>query len=77
MPTVDENRLRDSELDSADFEGDPLNEGSLATDVSGSDLDTNIAGGGNENDALGQGDEENSNYSLGSDSNDNVTEGTP
>jgi hypothetical protein len=77
MPTLDENRLRESELDNADFEGDPLNEGSLATDVSGSDLDTNIANSGNESDAMGQGDEENSNYSMGSDSNDNITEGTP
>lgn len=77
MPTNDDTRLRRSELDQSDFEGDQLNEGSLATDVSGDDLDTNIAYTQQGTDAMGQGDEENSNYSLGSDSNDNITEGTP
>jgi hypothetical protein len=77
MPTDDDTRLRRAALDSEDMEGDELNEGSLATDVSGADLDTNTAVSGNETDAMGQGDEENSHYSLGSDSNDNITEGTP
>jgi hypothetical protein len=77
MPTDDETRLRSSELDQADFEGEALNEGSLATDVSGADLDTNVEGNRDDTDAMGQGDEENSHYSLGSDSNDNITEGTP
>jgi hypothetical protein len=77
MPTVDDSRLRQAELDHTDDEGDALNEGSLATSVSGADLDTNTVAGGNERDAMGQGDEENSHYSLGSDDNDNITEGTP
>jgi len=69
--------LRQSELDRADNEGETLNEGSLATDVSGGDLDTATNQEDLDNDAMGQGDEENAQYSLGSDSNDNVTEGTP
>lgn len=77
MPTVDDSRLREAELDQTDDEGDQLNEGSLGTSVSGSDLDTNTLSGGNERDAMGQGDEENSHYSMGSDDNDNITEGTP
>jgi hypothetical protein len=77
MLTDDDSRLRSAELDQLDDGGDELNEGSLATNMSGSDLDTNLSGGGNETDAMGQGDEENSHYSLGSDDNDNVTEGTP
>ncbi|HEX8460589.1 MAG TPA: hypothetical protein VF623_04140 [Segetibacter sp.] len=69
--------LRRSELDRTDDQGDMLNEGSLATDVSGGDLDTATNEENLDNEALGQGDEENATYSLGSDSNDNVTEGTP
>jgi hypothetical protein len=77
MPVNDDPLLRRAELDKTDNEGDLLNEGSLATSVSGSDLDTATNQEDLESDALGQGDEENSHYSLGSDSNDNVTEGTP
>jgi hypothetical protein len=77
MPDEDDQRLRRAELDKTDSQGDLLNEGSLATSVSGSDLDTAANQGDIDNDALGQGDEENSHYSLGSDSNDSVTEGTP
>jgi hypothetical protein len=77
MPVEDDPLLRTAELDNTDNEGDPLNEGSLATSVSGGDLDTATNQGDLDNDAMGQGDEENAHYSLGSDSNDNVTEGTP
>lgn len=77
MPVEDDPLLRRAELDKTDTEGDLLNEGSLATSVSGADLDTATNVEDIDNDALGQGDEENSFYSLGSDSNDNVTEGTP
>jgi hypothetical protein len=77
MPDEDDPLLRIAELDKADNEGDVLNEGSLATDVGGGDLDTATNQEDLDNDALGQGDEENAHYSLGSDSNDNVTEGTP
>jgi hypothetical protein len=77
MPDEDDPLLRIAELDNTDNEGDALNEGSLATDVGGGDLDTATNEEDLDNDALGQGDEENASYSLGSDSNDNVTEGTP
>ncbi|GEO08505.1 hypothetical protein [Segetibacter aerophilus] len=77
MPDEDDPLLRQAELDNTDDEGDVLNEGSLATDVGGGDLDTATNEEDLDNDALGQGDEENASYSLGSDSNDDVTEGTP
>jgi len=69
--------LRSAGLDRTDSEGEVLNEGSLATDVGGGDLDTATNQEDPDNDAMGQGDEENAHFSLGSDSNDNVTEGTP
>ncbi len=77
MPTEDNLRLRRSELDQTDDDGDPLNEGGLATDVSGSDLD--VSGGDSDDpmEDIGEEDEENNFYSLGSDDNDNITEGTP
>lgn len=77
MPDEDDPFLRRAELDNTDNEGDVLNEGSLATDVGGGDLDMATNEENLDDDALGQGDEENAHYSLGSDSNDNVTEGTP
>jgi hypothetical protein len=77
MPDEDDPLLRQAELDNTDNEGDVLNEGSLATNVGGGDLDTATNEEDLDNDAMGQGDEENAGYSLGSDSNDNVTEGTP
>lgn len=69
--------LRQAELDKTDNEGDTLNEGSLATDVSGGDLDMSGVDSDDKMEAIGEEDEENNDYSLGSDSNDNVTEGTP
>ena len=77
MPDEDDPLLRKAELDKTDNEGDPLNEGSLATDVSGGDLDTSGVDSDDPMEAIGEEDEENNTYSLGSDSNDNVTEGTP
>ncbi len=77
MPLEDDPSLREAELDKTDNEGDKLNEGSSATDVSGGDLDMS---GVDEDDKMedeGEEDEENNDYSLGSESNDNVTEGTP
>lgn len=69
--------LRQAGLDNTDNEGELLNEGSLATDVSGGDLDTSGVDSDDKMEAIGEEDEENNDYSLGSDSNDNVTEGTP
>jgi hypothetical protein len=77
MPTTDEERLYNAAIDGRDFEGDRINEESLERDRTGEDLDvpgdvdtTNTA-------AIAKDDEENSRYSLGSDDNDNVVEGTP
>jgi len=77
LPTTDENNLRRARMDNVDFDNEALNERGFGQEVSGNDLD--IPGNTDETitDALGQGDEENKLYSLGSDDNDNVTEGTP
>ena len=77
MPTEDNINLRRIELDAIDTEGDPLNEASLANDVSGGDLDIAGADADDAMEEIGEEDEENNFYSLGGDSNDNVTEGTP
>lgn len=77
MPVEDDPLLRQAGLDKTDNEGDVLNEGSLATDVSGADLDMAGTDADDPMESIGEEDEENNAYSLGSDSNDNVTEGTP
>jgi hypothetical protein len=77
MPTDDNARLRASALDSEDLEGDPLNEASMGDDVSGGDLDTSGVDADDAMEAIGEEDEENNTYSLGSDENDNLNEGTP
>lgn len=77
MPTEDDTRLRQAELDTTDNDGDPLNEGSLGSDVSGSDLDISGSDSDDPMEDIGEEDEENNHYSLGSNSNDNITEGTP
>lgn len=77
MPTDENFRLRNAGLDQTDNEGEPLNEGSTTTDVSGGDLDTSGVGGDDRMESIGEEDEENNTYSLGSESNDNITEGTP
>lgn len=76
-PVTDDQLLRQSGLDKTDDQGDPLNEGSLATSVSGADLDVAGADSDDAMEEIGEEDEENNDYSLGSDKNDNVTEGTP
>lgn len=76
MPTRDEAYLQQASMDSTDFEGEDLNEKSFGEERSGSDLDTNTAPDETNSEALGQGDEENKHYSLGSgdnDSNENKT----
>lgn len=77
MPVEDDPALRRAELDRTDDQDDLLNEGSLATSVSGADLDISGVDSDDPMEAIGEEDEENNAYSLGSDSNDNVTEGTP
>lgn len=77
LPTEDDQQLESASLDKEDTEGDPLNEGSLGTDVSGADLDVAGSDADDADEAIGKEDEENNIYSLGSDSNDDATEGTP
>lgn len=57
----DDERLRESQLDSTDDDGTPLNEHS--DDVSGSDLDVPGADLDDEDEDLGEEDEENNSYS--------------
>ena len=65
-------------LDDTDEDGEPLNEAAVDADTTGDDLDMPEADEDNPaNSSLGQGDEENNYYSLGSDDNDNLNEGTP
>lgn len=75
LPTEDEDRLRQAKLDDTDFDGEKLNEDSEVE--SGDDLDMDTAPDETDREALGQGDEENQYWSLGSDNNDSVVEGTP
>jgi hypothetical protein len=77
MPTDDDIRLRRAELDETDNDGDALNESSVADEVAGGDLDVSGADSDDPMESIGEEDEENNYYSLGSDSNDNITEGTP
>jgi hypothetical protein len=77
MPTTDEDNLQRAALDNTDFQGEALNEKSFGEETSGDDLDIPDETDETRTDAMGQGDEENKLYSLGSDNNDNVTEGTP
>jgi hypothetical protein len=63
-------------LDSIDEDGEPLNEITGATDM-GSDLDVPGSDIDDGSEKIGEEDEENNYYSLGSDDNDNNSEGTP
>lgn len=69
MPTKDEQQLRRAELDSADNEGEVLNEKNSSSAISGSDLDTSGTDEDDEDEDLGEEDEENNSYSLGGDDN--------
>lgn len=77
MPTTDEDNLVNARMDNVDFQNEPLNEKSFGEERSGRDLDVPGSTDETRTDALGQGDEENKSYSLGSSDNDNVAEGTP
>ena len=70
MPTRDERALEDASLDNTDFEGELLNETGFGDDRTGADLDLGDVSDDTTKDALGQGDEENKHYSLGSEDND-------
>jgi hypothetical protein len=70
MPTGDEDRLQQASMDSTDFDGEALNEASFGEEQSGADLDQMDMPDETRSESMGQGDEENKNYSLGSDEND-------
>jgi hypothetical protein len=70
MPTRDEAYLQQASMDDTDFEGEALNERSFGEERSGTDLDIPDNIDETETDAMGQGDEENKHYSLGSGEND-------
>lgn len=80
MPNADDNNLQRASMDSTDFQGEPLNEKGFGENigdiVSDEDLDIDTVDE-SKTSAMGEGDEENKSWSLGSDDNDNVTEGTP
>jgi hypothetical protein len=79
LPTNDEDQLRRARMDNVDFQGEALNEGSFGVnqEEDAADLDIPDEGDETRTTSMGQGDEENKYYSLGSADNDNVTEGTP
>lgn len=77
MPTTDEDNLQNARMDNVDFQNEPLNEKGFGEERSGRDLDVHGNSDETRTSSMGQGDEENKYYSLGSADNDNVTEGTP
>lgn len=72
MPTRDEDNLRRAALDNTDFDGVPLNEGSFGEKQTGKDLDVPGESLDDENEKIGEEDEENNEYSLGSGDNDSL-----
>ena len=66
MPGDDEN-LREAALDNTDDDGTPLNEGSFKKNISATDLDVPGAKLDDADEAIGEEDEENNDYSLGAD----------
>ncbi|MHA4845504.1 hypothetical protein ACX0G7_15125 [Flavitalea antarctica] len=78
MDGGDDEMFSKAGLDDTDFDGEPLNEAATDMSSTGEDLDLPEETPNNpKEDAMGQGDEENDYYSLGSDNNDEVVEGTP
>jgi len=65
-----DNQLKRTSLDSTDFENTPLNQSSQERDRTGADLDVPGSDGDDANENIGEEDEENNSYSLGSDRND-------
>jgi hypothetical protein len=74
MPTSDENNLRRARMDNADFQNEPLNEKGFGEETSGEDLDLPNSRDEGYEDGPQMEDEENDNFSLGSNDNDNVVE---
>lgn len=70
MPTEDDINLRKAALDNTDNDGVLLNESSFKDNISGTGLDVPGAENDDANEAIGEEDEENNEYSLGGDKND-------
>ncbi len=76
VPSEDDDRLRRTALDDTDEDGEPLNEASMGTDVTGRDIDTPGEELDDADEETGEEDEENNEYSLGGDSKDAAEDGT-
>ena len=76
MPTKDEDKLYQASMDDSDFQGEALNERSFGEERSGRDLDIPGSELDDRNENIGEEDEENNDYSLGSADNDNIAERT-
>jgi hypothetical protein len=74
MDTPDALNLLHSSLDTADDDGDPLNEETILYDVTGSDLDVPGSAMDDASEAIGEEDEENNYYSLGGDNHESQEE---
>lgn len=70
LPTQDQDNLRRAKLEKRDEDGELLNE---KTNVSGSDLDVPGSEDDDANEEIGEEDEENNSYSLGSEDEDRNT----
>jgi len=69
----DDENLRKAALDNTDNDGTPLNEGSFKKNISATDLDIPGATLDDADEAIGEEDEENNDYSMGAD-NDEIPE---
>lgn len=74
---LEDEQIRNEGLDDTDFDGDLLNEAIVDNDSTGEDLTVPGSDLDDADEAIGAEDEENNYYSLGSDTNDDVVEGTP
>jgi hypothetical protein len=74
MDTRDDINLMQSSLDTADDDGDPLNEEGVPYDLTGDDLDVPGSGLDDADERIGEEDEENNYYSLGGDNHENQEE---
>jgi len=61
--STDNNNLKRSALDNTDEDGELLNEGSMADDLTGNDLDVPGSEDDDDNEEIGEEDEENNSYS--------------
>lgn len=77
MPTRDENQLSLASMDNTDFEGEALNKAAFGPERTGQDLDTSGIDEDDKMENIGEEDEENNRWSLGSADNDRLNEGTP